>query len=78
MLHEEGRDTAEARAFALQWGLRSEPEVDKMLEFVLHPVWRAYVVVYEVGQRLVEVWTAGDSERYRRLLTEQLTTADLF
>jgi hypothetical protein len=77
MLHEEGRDADETRAFALRWGLRPEPEVDKMLEFVLHPVWRAYVVVYEVGERLVEAWTAGDPGRYRRLLTEQLTTADL-
>jgi hypothetical protein len=77
MLHEEGRDADEARAFALRWALRPEAEVDRMLEFVLTPVWRAYVVVYEVGERLVEAWTAGDPARYRRLLTEPLTTADL-
>jgi hypothetical protein len=77
MLHEEGRDPEEARAYALRWSLRTETEVDKMLEFILHPVWRAYVVVYEVGERLVRSWVAGDPARYRRLLTEQLSTADL-
>jgi hypothetical protein len=77
MLHEEGRDADDVRAFVLRWSLRTEPEVDKILEFVLHPVWRAYAVVYEVGERLAEAWTSGDPARYRRLLTEQLTTVDL-
>lgn len=78
MLHEQGRSRGEARDFALRWSLRPAPEVEKMLDFGLHPVWRAYVVVYEVGERLVSAWTGGDPARYRRLLTEQLTTADLF
>ena len=77
MLYEEGRDVDEARALVLRWGLRPEAEVDQMLEFLLHPLWRAYAVVYEAGERLVESWTGGDPARYRRLLTEQLTTADL-
>ena len=77
MLHEEGRDPEEARAYARRWSLRTEAEIDKLLAFGQHPAWRAYVVVYEVGERLVRAWTEGDPARYRRLLTEQLTTADL-
>jgi hypothetical protein len=77
MIHEDGRGVEEARAFANRWLLDSEQEINKKLEFVLHPVWRAYSVVYEAGKTLVQAWTGGDPTRFRRLLTEQLTTADL-
>jgi len=33
--------------------------------------------VYETGRRLVEAWCGGGPARFRRLLTEQLTTTDL-
>lgn len=77
MLHAEGRSRAEAHEYALRWSVRPEPEVGKLLDFGLHRAWRAYVVVYEVGERLVRDWVGGDPARFRRLLTEQLTTADL-
>ena len=77
MLHAEDRGREETREYALQWSLRPASEVDKMLEFGLHPAWRAYVVVYDVGERLVRKWVGGDPARFRRLLTEQVTTADL-
>ena len=77
MLHAENRSREETREYALRWSLRPPNEVDKMLEFVLHPAWRAYVVVYDVGERLVRNWVRGDPARFRRLLTEQLTSADL-
>ncbi len=77
MIHVQGRDLDDARAFVSRWSLRPPDEVEKTIEFVTHPTWRAYVVVYETGRRLVEAWTAADPARYRRLLTEQLTTTDL-
>jgi hypothetical protein len=77
MVHEYGRSVDDAREFANRWVLDSEDEIGKRLEFVLHPVWRAYIVVYSVGERIVEAWTNSDPGRYRRLLTEQLTTSDL-
>jgi hypothetical protein len=77
MVHEYGRGIDEARAFANRWLLESEEEIAKRFEFVLHPVWRAYIVIYDAGERLVDAWTDGDPRRYRRLLTEQLTTVDL-
>jgi hypothetical protein len=77
MLHADSRSREETRELALRWSLRPENEVDKALEFGLHPAWRSYVVVYEAGERLVRDWVAGDPARFRRLLTDQLTTADL-
>jgi hypothetical protein len=77
MLHAEGRGRAETREYALRWSLRPENEVEKMLEIGLHPAWRAYVVVYHFGEQLVRDWVGGEPSRFRRLLTEQLTTADL-
>jgi hypothetical protein len=77
MIHVEGRDLDVVRAYLQRWSLRPPDEVAKIIEFVNHPTWRAYVAVYETGRRLVKEWTAGDPARYRRLLTEQITTADL-
>ena len=77
MIHVEGRDLDEVRAYLERWSLRPADEVEKVIEFVTHPTWRAYVAVYETGRRLVEAWTGGEPARFRRLLSEQLTTADL-
>ncbi len=77
LIHVEGRDLDEVRAYLRRWSLRPPDEVEKTIEFVTHPTWRSYVVVYETGRRLVEAWCDGDPARFRRLLTEQLTTADL-
>ena len=77
MIHVEGRALDDARAYVRRWALRPAEEVEKVIEFVTHPTWRSYVVVYETGRRLVEAWCGGDPARFRRLLTEQLTTADI-
>jgi len=77
LIHVEGRDLDEVRAYLRRWSLRPPDEVEKTIEFVTHPTWRAYVAVYETGRRLVEAWCGGDPARFRRLLTEQLTTTDL-
>ena len=77
MIHVEGRDLDEVCAYHRRWSLRPPEETEKVIEFVTHPTWRTYVVVYETGRRLVEAWAGADATRFRRLLTEQLTTADL-
>jgi hypothetical protein len=77
LIHVQGRDRDDARAFVRRWSLRPPDEVEKTIEFVTHPTWRAYVTVYETGRRLVAAWTGADPVRYRRLLTEPLTTTDL-
>jgi hypothetical protein len=50
----------------------------KSLEFVDHPLWRTYVVVYDAGRALLDRWLEkappdGRTERFGRLLREQLT-----
>jgi hypothetical protein len=77
MIHVEGRGLDDVRAYLARWSLRPADEIEKTIEFVTHPTWRAYVAVYETGRRLVEAWAGGDPARFRRLLTEKLTVADL-
>ena len=50
---------------------------EKSIEFLTHPTWRAYVSCYTAGYELCRRFVDGDPARFRTLLTEQLTTADL-
>lgn len=77
MLHEEGADVETVRRYLRRWVLESDARLEKNLQFMMHPVWRTYRVVYEAGERIVARWTAGDPARFGRLLTEQLTPPDL-
>jgi hypothetical protein len=77
MVHEQRKGIDEARAFADRWVLNTNEEIEKRIEFILHPTWRAYVALYDIAERLVEKWTGGEPSLYKRLLTEQMTTADL-
>jgi hypothetical protein len=77
LLNEEQRPHDEVRAYLERWGLQSRDRVEKALEFLTHPTWRAYVSSYSSGYELCRAFVDGDTARYRRLLTEQLTTSDL-
>jgi hypothetical protein len=77
MLNGGGASRAEALEVARRWALRTEEEIEKIADFVLDPAGRGYAVTYFAGKSLVETWTGGDPARFARLLTEQLTTADL-
>lgn len=77
LLNEEGRPSSEVRDYLLRWGLNTPARADKSLEFLTHPTWRAYVSSYSSGYALCRAFVAGDTSRYRLLLTTQLTTADL-
>ena len=77
MLHADGRSVDEARDYLMRWALTSQERADRALRFIADPMWRSYSITYIEGYRLAREWVAGDSERFRRLLTEQLTTADL-
>ena len=78
MLHAGGAPREEVLAY-LERRLLSTPErAAKRLEFITHPLWRTYVFVYFEGERLLRRWlemvpAAGQPERFRRLLAEQLT-----
>jgi hypothetical protein len=40
-------------------------------------VWGSYVTTYADGHRVCADWVDGDPARFKRLLTEQLSPADL-
>ena len=77
MLHAEGRSTDEGHAYLMRWGLTSEKRATRGLKFITDPVWRSYVTTYTDGYDLCRSFVGGDPARFKRLLTEQLTPADL-
>ena len=82
-LHAEGRSFEQVVAFLEQDALVTHDRALKSLEFVSHPLWRAYVFCYAGGEALVTRWVeqAGSAEgeigRFSRLLSEQLTPSGI-
>ena len=77
LLHVDGRSRDEVIDYIARWNLAPREHAEKSFEFISHPTWRAYMSCYTSGYELCKRWVAGDVTRFRRLLTEQLTTADL-
>jgi hypothetical protein len=77
LLHEEGASRDDAVSYVERWHLVPREHAEKSVDFLLHPTWRAYVSCYSSGYELCRRWVDGDAQRFRRLLTEQLSTADL-
>jgi hypothetical protein len=76
-LHEESVTWSDVREYALEWSLKPPELVDRMLAFAADPTWRTYVGTYSYGLRLCRGFIARDERQFTRLLTEQLTPADL-
>jgi hypothetical protein len=78
-LHVAKRSREDVIRFLEQDGLSTHERALKNLEFIEHPLWRAYVFCYADGERLLSRWveSAGDRSaqhaRFFRLLTEQIT-----
>ena len=77
LLHEDGRSRDEVVDYLERWSLAPREHAEKRVEFITHPTWRAYISSYTSGYELCKQWVAGDVQRFRRLLTEQLSTRDL-
>ena len=77
MLHVEGRSESDAVDYIERWSLNTRKRAEASVKFLTHPTWRAYASCYVSGRRLCERFVGGDPARFRRLLTEQLTTSDL-
>jgi hypothetical protein len=77
MLYEDGAAREEAEEYLREWALESNERAARTVAFVTDPASRAYVPAYMDGRRLCRAFTAGDPVNFTRLLTEQLTTADL-
>lgn len=77
MLHEDAASEADGLDYLREWGLMSERRANQGLRFINDPMWRSYVTTYADGYRICRDWVGGDPARFKRLLTEQLTPADL-
>jgi hypothetical protein len=77
MLHSDGASVEEARDYVMRWSMSSERRAEQQVSFIVDPTWRAYVSTYTDGYQLCRDFVDGDPQRFKRLLTEQLTPADL-
>jgi hypothetical protein len=77
LVHDDGVSHDEARAYFVRWGLASERRAEQSVKFITDPTWRAYVTTYADGYRVCNDYVNGDPRRFRQLLTEQLSPADL-
>lgn len=77
MLHVDGASVDEAREYVMKRALASEQRAGHVIAFITDPMWRSYITTYPNGYRLCREFVAGDPDRFKRLLTEQLTPADL-
>jgi hypothetical protein len=48
-----------------------------LIRFLGEPTSRTYVITYPAGQELCRAYVAGESERFHRLLTEQVRVRGL-
>jgi hypothetical protein len=76
-VQEDGWSRDRVVEYLVRWTLARRERAEKSFEFMTHPTWRAYISCYSSGYALCKRWVAGDTEKFRRLLTEQLTTSDL-
>lgn len=77
MLYEDGAPESDVATFLQTWGLESEERSSRTVRFIADPSARAYVPAYPEGRRLCGAFAARAPANFSRLLTEQLTTADL-
>ncbi|MDQ1392358.1 MAG: hypothetical protein QOF30_1335 [Acidimicrobiaceae bacterium] len=77
LLHDQGADVDTVVDYLARWSLLSRPRAKKAVQFLTDPTWRAYVYCYVEGVALCRRFVAGDPARFARLISEQLTPADL-
>jgi hypothetical protein len=70
-------DESDAYAYARRWMIDPDATVDRSIRVLLEATWRPYGHCYPLGETACGDFVAGDPTRFRRLLAEQLTTADL-
>jgi hypothetical protein len=76
-LHLDGATNDEVSDYLVRWNLLPREHAAKALEFYTHPAWRAYISSYSSGYELCKAWVGDDTARFKRLLTERLSTRDL-
>jgi hypothetical protein len=77
LLHDRGASEEEVAAYVERWALVT-PEVSAhLIRFLNEPTSRSYMITYAAGRELCETYVAGEPDRFRRLLTEQVRIGDL-
>ncbi|WP_027482792.1 hypothetical protein [Deinococcus pimensis] len=79
LLHEAGRPDEEVVEYLRHYGLRSDAQARKSLEFLRHPNFRSYTFTYTAGADLLRPLLKGEDRHdvFRRLLTEPLTPGEI-
>ena len=77
MLHDAGASEADTHAYLERWGLMTPELAAHMIRFFTEPTSRTYITTYSAGRELCRAYVAGEPERFRRLLTEQVRVRDL-
>jgi len=77
LLHADGASRDELRDWLLEWSLQPPERVEKSLRSLDTRPFRGSPFCYSEGYRLCRAFAGDDPARFRRLLTEQLTPADL-
>ena len=77
MLHDAGASKAETHAYLERWALMTPKFAAHLIRFLSEPASRTYVITYSAGRELCRSYVAGEPERFRRLLTEQVRVRDL-
>lgn len=77
LLHTRSASTEEAVEYHMRWALTSRKRAEHAVRFMTDPVWRSYVTTYTDGYDLCRDFVGGDPERFKQLLTQQLTPDDL-
>jgi hypothetical protein len=79
LLHHDARPEREVRAWVKDLGAADDQQLDHAFRALSHPLYRTYPFTYTEGARLIRSWleTTGQTAGFRRLLTEQLSPAQL-
>ena len=77
MLHEAGASETKAHAYLERWGLETPEWAAHLIRFITEPAQRTYIIAYPAGRELCRSYVAGEPERFRRLLTDQVRVRDL-
>lgn len=77
MLHDGGASEEDVHAYLERWGLNTPELAAHIVRFLKEPTSRTYITTYHAGRELCHSYTAGDPERFGRLLTEQIRVCDL-
>jgi hypothetical protein len=77
LLYERRAEQEEVHAYLEQWGLQTAQIAAHVIRFLNAPTSRSYVMNYPEGRRLCRAYVAGDPERFRRLLSEQVRVGEL-